>query len=86
MELALGAKIPIQTLDGTVNLSIPKGSQTGKKLRLRGKGLPKQRGGAGDILVELQMRLPDTLSHEEEKIFRELARKSRFDPRVSFQQ
>lgn len=85
-EAAIGAKIPIQTVDGTVTLSIPKGSQTNKKFRLRGKGIPKRKGGAGDIIVELELRMPDKLSQDEEKLFMELASISKFNPRTKKQQ
>ncbi len=81
-EAALGAKIPVHMVDGTASLSIPKGSQNGKKLRLRGKGLPKRGGGAGDIFVELEMRIPDHLTQEEERLLSEIARKSSFNPRA----
>lgn len=85
-EAALGGKIPVQMIDGTVTLSIPKGSQNGKKLRLRGKGLPKRGGGAGDILVELEVKMPDHLTQEEERLFREISQKSSFNPRERHKQ
>ena len=80
-EAALGAKIKVNTMDKTVTLTVPKGSQSGKKLRLRGKGLPKRNGGAGDLIVVLEIHNPERISKEEEKLFRALAEKSRFDPR-----
>jgi len=73
MEAALGTKIPLQTVDGTVTLAIPKGSQNGRRLRLRGKGLPKRGGVSGDIFVELVVKIPDNITHEEEQLFRELS-------------
>ncbi len=85
-EAALGAMVPVQTIDGSVNLKIPKNSQTGRRFRLRGKGIPKRRGGAGDIIAELEVRVPEKLSAEEEQLFKDLARKSRFNPRVRKQQ
>jgi curved DNA-binding protein len=80
-EVVLGARVPVQTVDGTVDLTIPKGSQNGKRFRLRGKGLPKRSGGAGDLMVELEVRLPEHVSDEEERIFAEMAKASKFDPR-----
>jgi curved DNA-binding protein len=85
-EAALGAKIPVRMVDGTASLSIPKSSQNGKKLRLRGKGLPKRDGGAGDIFVELELRMPDHLTQEEERLLSEIARKSSFNPRARHSQ
>lgn len=80
-EVVLGARVPVQTVDGTVELTIPRGSQNGKKFRLRGKGLPKRSGIPGDLLVELEVRLPDRITSDEERIFAEMAKKSRFNPR-----
>lgn len=85
-EAALGAQIPIQTVDGNVTLNVPKGAQNGKKLRLRGKGIPRRKGTAGDIIVELEVKMPERLTSEEEKLFKELARQSRFNPREKFYQ
>ena len=80
-EAALGTKIKVQTVDGAVTLSIPKGSQNSRKLRLRGKGIPKRDGGAGDIIVQLEIKMPDHLSKEEEQLLKDLATKSNFNPR-----
>ncbi len=80
-EATLGAKIEIQTLEGGVSLKIPRGSQSGRKMRIRGKGLPRKNDQAGDIFVELQIRVPTSLSEEEEKLFSELAATSTFNPR-----
>ena len=81
-EAILGGAIPVQTMDGTVTLSVPKGSQNDRKLRLRGKGLPKRNGTAGDIIVELEVRIPDSLSAEEERLLLQLASVSTFNPRT----
>ncbi|MBU1564847.1 MAG: DnaJ domain-containing protein [Proteobacteria bacterium] len=80
-EVILGAAIPVQTMDGTVTLSVPRGSQNGRKLRLRGKGLPKRNGSTGDIIVELEVRIPDEITSEEERLCMEMAKISKFDPR-----
>lgn len=82
----MGVKIPVQTVDGTVSLSVPKGSQNGGKLRLRGKGIPRRNGNAGDIIVKLEVKMPERLSKEEEKLFGELANKSDFNPRGKYHQ
>ncbi|MFW2365336.1 MAG: DnaJ C-terminal domain-containing protein [Desulforhopalus sp.] len=80
-EAALGAKIPVATVDGTVNLTIPPGSQSGRRFRLKGKGLPKKDTGGGDIFIDIEIRLPEALSEEEKRLFQELSEASRFDPR-----
>jgi curved DNA-binding protein len=55
-EAALGATVPVPTLAGTVDLRIPAGSQSGRKLRLKGRGMPGTH--PGDQLVELSIRAP----------------------------
>jgi curved DNA-binding protein len=85
-EAALGTKIPIQTVDSSVTLTVPKGSQNGKKLRLRGKGIPRHEGTPGDIIVELEVKMPEHLTNEEEQLFKELFKKSRFNPREKYYQ
>jgi DnaJ-class molecular chaperone len=57
-EAVLGARIKVPTPTGTVTMSVPRGSNAGSTLRLRGKGAPKQAGGHGDQLVKLKVVLP----------------------------
>jgi DnaJ-class molecular chaperone len=57
-EAVLGARIKVPTPTGAVTMTVPKGSNTGSTLRLRGKGAPKQGGGHGDQLVKLKVVLP----------------------------
>ena len=61
-EAALGAKIDLPTPHGTLAISIPPGSSSGKKLRLKGQGVAPLRGTAGDLIVELQVKLPESYS------------------------
>jgi len=68
-EAALGAKVTVPTLDGKVALTIPPGSNTGSVLRLKGKGVPKGRG-AGDLLVTLEVKLPERVDAELETFLR----------------
>jgi curved DNA-binding protein len=79
-EAALGAKVPVPTLGGTVELSIPAGSDTGRKLRLRGRGWP----GAtpGDQIVTLEVHVPKAETEREKELFRQLADEVDFDPRA----
>ena len=83
-EAALGAQVEIPTLEGRVMLKVPPGSQTGQKLRLAGKGLPKHGGGAGDLYAQLTIVVPPSLSEREKKLYEELRDASRFDPRSRF--
>ena len=57
-EAVLGARIKVPTPSGEVTMTVPKGSNTGTKLRLKGKGAPKPGGGYGDQLIELKLMLP----------------------------
>lgn len=80
-EAALGVKVQVETLSGKVILRVPKGSQNGQSLRLRGKGMSKKDGTYGDLLAILEVRLPKKLTEQEEKLLQEMAKISRFDPR-----
>jgi curved DNA-binding protein len=81
-EAALGAKVDLATLNGSVSLTIPPGSQGGQKMRLAGRGLPARgRGHVGDLIARLVIAVPTTLSKDEQRLFEELREKSTFDPR-----
>ncbi|MEE2640473.1 MAG: DnaJ C-terminal domain-containing protein [Planctomycetota bacterium] len=71
-EAILGGKIDLPTPNGTTTVSIPPMSSSGKKLRLKGLGVPAP-NGAGDLLVELQIVLPDEGSHEWNEVAESLA-------------
>mgnify|MGYP001813211898 CR=1 FL=1 len=70
----LGGKIDIPTLTGTLKVTVPKGSETGKTLRIKGKGMPKYAKPTthGDLLVRLKVKLPSYLTREEEELFKKL--------------
>jgi curved DNA-binding protein len=86
-EAALGAKITVQALSGSVALTVPAGAQSGQQFRLRGKGLPIKDSvalserGSGDLLVELKIVVPKTLTPRERELFEQLANSSTFNPR-----
>ena len=81
-EAALGANIAVETVDGYVTLTVPPATVAGKRFRLRAKGLPKKNNGSGDIIVEIVIQIPESLSDEERRLFEELSSKSQFDPRT----
>jgi DnaJ-class molecular chaperone len=86
-EAALGAEITVPTLDGRVSLKIPSGSQTGRLMRLRGRGLPgRGKEPAGDLLYELKVLAPIDMTDEERKLMQEFAERRRAravpDPRA----
>ncbi len=58
-EAVLGGKVEVPTPTGPVTMTVPKGANTGKVLRLRGKGVPRPDGSRGDLYVELQVMLPE---------------------------
>ncbi|HLK24832.1 MAG TPA: J domain-containing protein [Caulobacteraceae bacterium] len=80
-DAVLGAKVEAPTPEGPVTLTVPKGSNSGSTLRLKGRGLPGARGGRGDLLARVQVMLPEGRDAELEK-FAENWRKSRpYTPR-----
>ncbi|MFI5821833.1 DnaJ C-terminal domain-containing protein [Streptomyces rishiriensis] len=81
-EAALGATVPVPTPGGgTAKVTVPAGSSSGRRLRLRGEGMPNPRGANGDLYAELRIMVPPTLGDRERELFEELAATSSFDPR-----
>ncbi|MBX7138843.1 MAG: DnaJ domain-containing protein [Oligoflexia bacterium] len=80
-EAALGTKVEARTLDGQVMVSIAPGSQSGQKLRLKGKGLPKSKTEKGDLYLEIKIVVPGTLTAEEQELMQKLGKVSKFNPR-----
>jgi curved DNA-binding protein len=83
-EAALGAQVEIPTLTGRVTMKVPPGAKGGQRLRLAGKGLPKPGGGAGDLYANLTIEVPNPLTDSERKLFEELRRVSKLNPRARF--
>ena len=72
-QAALGTRARIETLDGAEALVVPAGTQPGRVFRLRGRGVPALQGrGRGDLLVQIEVEVPDG-SAEEEELLRQLA-------------
>ncbi|HLV78512.1 MAG TPA: DnaJ C-terminal domain-containing protein [Marinobacter sp.] len=79
-EAALGATITVPTVGGRVNVKVPEGSTTGRRLRLRGKGLPGKH--PGDQIVVLQVTLPEQHEPQARELYQKLAELEKdFDPR-----
>ena len=68
-EAALGAEVTLPTLGRAVHVKIPAGSSSGRKIRLKGKGFPDAKSGAGDLYAEISIRVPEDLSVEEQEAF-----------------
>ena len=81
-EAALGATLELATLDGKAKVKVPAGSSCGRRLRLRGEGMPGRDGSRGDMYAEVKIVVPKKLSRAERKAFKELAETSSFDPRA----
>lgn len=73
VEAALGAEVQVPTIDGKVTYNIPEGTQTGTVFRLKGKGVPKLRGGGarGDQYVKINVEIPKNLSDKQKDILRQ---------------
>lgn len=80
-EAALGAKIEVPIVGGTATLTLPAGIASGKKLRLKGKGLLAEPGKPGDLYAIIRIEVPKALTARERQLFEELARTSSFKPR-----
>lgn len=78
-EAALGAIVPVSLPGGEVNVRIPAGSQAGRQLRVRGKGIPGEQ--PGDVLLNLQVVLPPAESDRARELYEAMARDLAFDPR-----
>ena len=79
-ESALGATVTVPTLGGGVDMRIPPNSQSGQKLRLRGRGLPGQT--PGDQFVQLKVVVPQASTPEAKAVFEEMKQKLNFNPRA----
>jgi curved DNA-binding protein len=80
-EAALGAAVPVETPGGPATVNVPPGTSSGRRLRLKGRGLPNRRGEPGDFYAEAQIRVPSSLTREERRLFEDLRERSTFDPR-----
>lgn len=80
-EAALGATVRVETPGGTLRVLVPPGTSSGRRLRLRGRGLPNPRGAPGDFYAEIRIMVPARLSDAERRLFEELATVSSYNPR-----
>jgi curved DNA-binding protein len=75
-EAALGATVPVQTPGGAAQVRVPPGSSSGRRLRLRGRGLPMSQGGSGDLHAIVKITVPKQLSDRERELYEQLAESS----------
>ena len=86
-ELVLGTTVSVPTLDGRVGVKIPAGTADGRTLRVRGRGVPKRDGNAGDLLVTVKVAVPQKLDDnatESLQNYVEAEKASGFDPRAGW--
>ncbi len=80
---ALGAKIDVPTIDGKTTMTLPAGTQNGRRFRLRGKGVPALHGGGrGDHYVTVQVVLPEQLDAWSRQLLEEFAARNPLQPRA----
>ncbi|WP_103382023.1 DnaJ C-terminal domain-containing protein [Pseudonocardia dioxanivorans] len=80
-EAALGATVPVVAPGGETKVTVPSGSSSGRRLRLRGQGMPDPAGHPGDLFAEIKIMVPARLGERERELYSELATTSTFDPR-----
>jgi curved DNA-binding protein len=78
-EAALGAVVSVDLPAGQTRVRIPEGAQSGKQLRVRGKGIPGQ--PPGDLLLEIQVALPPANTPQARQLYETMARELAFNPR-----
>jgi molecular chaperone DnaJ len=82
VDAAMGTQVDVPTLDGKARIKVESGTQSGKVLRLKGKGIPDINGyGKGDLLVSIQVWTPKHLSSEEKKLMEKLRDSENFKPK-----
>ncbi|EAQ78829.1 DnaJ C-terminal domain-containing protein [Blastopirellula marina] len=80
-EAALGGKIDVPTPHGTITLTVPPNSSSGKRLRIRGQGVKPRSGEPGDLYAELQIKMPPQLDEQAQEMIRELGKLYADSPR-----
>ena len=77
-EAALGAKVSVPLLSGSLSIKIPPGTQNGQRLRIKDRGLPGRGGESGDLYVVARIQMPREISEPEKALWEQLARESGF--------
>ena len=80
-EAALGTRTTVSSIDDETNVYVPEGIQTGEKIRIPNKGYYSNKEDRGDLVAEVKIVVPKTLSDEEKNIYKELSKISKFKPR-----
>jgi len=80
-EAVLGARVEVPALDGMARINLPPGTQGGRRFRVGGRGFPRTSGGAGDLVVDVRIMLPETIDERSQELIREFARRNPSDVR-----
>jgi curved DNA-binding protein len=82
-EAALGANVSTSAPGGSITVRVPPSSSSGRRLRLKGQGMPQPGGRPGDLFAKLKIMVPPRLTDRERELFEQLRRTSAYDPRTS---
>jgi curved DNA-binding protein len=80
-EAALGASVSVPAINGAISIKIPPGTQSGQRLRVKGRGLPGRAAEHGDLFVVARIQMPKEIPEREKALWRQLAAESAFNPR-----
>lgn len=80
-EAVLGTKAQIETIDGESKIYVPQGVVSGEKIKIPAKGYKDGKGGRGDLIAEVKIRVPKKLTDEEKELFEKLSKVSKFNPK-----
>ncbi len=84
-EAALGTRTSVKSIDEESTVYIPKGIQSGEKIRIPGKGYKNGKGGRGDLILDTKIMIPKHLNEGEKKLFEEMKKVSSYNPRISIE-
>lgn len=80
-EAALGTKLEVDTIDEKITIIVPQGTESGESLLIEGKGYKKEKGERGNLIAEVKIMVPKSLSDKEKKLFIDLSKISNYKPR-----
>lgn len=80
-EAALGTKVSLNSIDEEISIYVPQGIQSGEKVRINGKGYHNGKAGRGDLVAQVEIMVPKGMTDEEQKLFEQLQKVSKYNPR-----